>query len=73
MPRKSPPKMVIFPSNWGNAIKATLRFHPCPVRTAEVTKLTTNARDDTGEGKPHPLLLGLQPGAASLETNVENP
>lgn len=48
-----------------------LRFYFTPVRMAKINK-TANGEGPWGKGTPHPLLVGLQIAADTMETIVAN-
>ena len=49
-------------------IKTTMRYHFTPVRKAMINKSTTSADEVWRRGNPSTLLVGMQTGAATVET-----
>ena len=54
-------------------IKTTVRYYCTSVKMAIMNKSTTNVGEDEEKGNPSALLVGLQPGAATVENSMEFP
>ena len=54
-------------------IKTTMSYHFTPVRMAIINKSTTSAAEAVEEGNPFALLVGIQVGAATVESRMEFP
>ena len=55
-------------------IKTTMRYHLTPVRMAIINKSAkTRAGEDVEKGDPFALLVGMQTGAATVESSMELP
>ena len=55
-------------------IKTTMIHHLAPVRMAIIkNQQTTSAGEDVDKGKPFALLVGMQTGAATVESSMGIP
>ena len=50
-----------------------MRYHLTPVRMAIINKSTTSVGEMWRKGNPPALLVGMQPGAATVESSMELP
>ena len=57
----------------GVQINATMRYHLTPLRMVKINKTENKCWRGCGERGPLALLVGMQGGAAPLETSVEIP
>ena len=65
--------MLSITSHQRDAIKTTMRYHLTPVRVANINNSTNKLERMQRKGNPHTLLVGMQTGAATVESSVELP